>query len=549
VLFGASLLLRLLFWRATPDRDWGWSAYLKGDAPLWLEYARALQLGETFELGIPIHPPGTAWVASLVWDGVPAHVAVVRFAWVVLGALVPLLLFLAAERSFGLRAAALAGSLTAVATSLLVLSTTVCSETPYLVLTLASLYFVEDLLGEPRAGRLAAFSALSSVACLFRAEHLLFFLPALLFFALRWERPFRRAAAALVFFALPLVPWHLHAWSSIRRFNEEPRVLTPIEEKAVGAVEQALRYLPWDAEALRKRAELPGFARRTATAFVLATVGYRGGTEVHGSDFRILEEAFGSTPRRLGRFPFVTSYGPLNFALANHAGARGGFERAPLEARPPLTGGADRYPPFLVQGLPPPQLTFFYPPHLELFNDGYAIGWRWIASNPAAFARLAARKLAIFWSGAASGATGWFLSGRRRAVDMVTSGSRLWSIGVLLGAITGAVAGARRSALQPWLLFLASKVLVTLAFFGYARQGALIVPVLALLAALAVERWVPAATRLAPALLLTVALLAEAGRALARPEMRLDGQPVGASDPVPPDDPRAVELSVGRSRS
>src|SRR6185369_9011446 len=107
-----------------------------------------------------------------------------------------------------------------------------------------------------------------------------------------------------------------------------------------------------------------------------------GGREVRGEDFHILEDAFGYFPKPLRRFPFVSSYGPLNFYLANAPAARGGFDRSPLEAPPPLAGGRDRYPAFLVQGLPPERLTFVYPPHLHLFNDGYALGKKAIADHP-----------------------------------------------------------------------------------------------------------------------------------------------------------------------
>ena len=428
--FSASLLSRLLFWRATPDRDMAWTAYFQGDAPLWLDYARAIELGRPFELGLPIHPPGAAWLVALLWNGSPSGIPFLRFAWVVLGALVPLLVFLAAARSFPLRAAAVAGVLCAASTGLLVLSTSVNNETPYLVLVAGSLWFLEDLRGRAPTGRLAVWSALNAVACLFRVEHALFFALVLALFSVRWARAgapwaLRRAAASLFFFALPLVPWHASAWSAIARFNERPRPLTPVEERAVGGVEEATREVPWTPEAARMREELPGFARRTGAAFVLATAAHRGRTTIGVEEFRALDEAFGYVPRRLSRFPFVSAYGPLNFALANHADATGGFDRSPLSEPPGLAGGRTSYPAFLVQGLPPADLTFVYPPHLNLFNEGYAIGWGWIARHPADFVRLAFRKLAIFWEGAAAGFTGYNLpmglSGNRRAVDLVTA--------------------------------------------------------------------------------------------------------------------------------
>lgn len=564
-IFAAALAARILFWLATPDRAWGWTAYFKGDAPLWLEYARALELRNPFELGLPIHPPGAAWLVALLWNGLPSGVALLRFAWIAIGALVPLLVFLAANQSFGLRVATVAGVWTAVSTGLLVLSTSINNETPYLVLAVGSLWFTEDLRGRPTPGRLALWSAVNAVACLFRVEHLLFYFLALVFFAIGWvrndgARAAKWAAASLFFFALPLVPWHLSAWSAIRRFNEEPRRLTPVEESAVRAVEEVTSRFPWDAAGRRKSEELPAFLRRTATAFVVATVAYRGGQQIRGQDFRILEEAFGYFPRPLSRHPFLSSYGPLNFYLANNARVVGGFDRAPLEDPPPLEGGAGRYPPALVQSLPPQQLAFVYPPHLRLFNEGYSLGWEWIRRNPGEFAHLAVRKLSIFWSGAAMGFTGWNLppglSGPRRAVDMVAPENDPVSIGwrfaVLAICAAGLAAAWRHAALGPWLLFLASKVAATVLFFGYVRQGALVIPVVAVLAGLAAERWVPA--RLAPrdrgrvprfaAAVLLIGIGVEGARFFSRPLVQVDGLSAGEIDPFPPDEHRAHSIAI-----
>jgi hypothetical protein len=548
-IFAAALATRLLFWLATPDRAWSWTAYFKGDAPLWLEWARAIEIGSAFELGLPIHPPGAAYLVALLWNGQPSGIGFLRFAWVFLGAFVPLFVFLAAERSFGLRVAAFAGCWTALSGGLLVLSTSINNETPYLVLAIVAIGLTGGLRERPKAGRLALWSAVNGLACLFRVEHALFWILALGFLGVGWlarngSRSFRWAAASLFFFALPLVPWHLSAWAAIRRFNEVPRTLTPSEERAIAAVERPLAGLTWTPEAIREREHLPAFLRRTASAFVLATVAQRGGREVRAEDFRILDEAFGYRPRPLHRFPFVSSYGPLNFALANHAGATGGFDRSLLEEPPPLTGGAASYPTFLIQGLPPGDLAFVYPPHLELFNEGYSIGWKWILEHPGGFARLAAKKLAIFWSGAASGLTGWNLpmrqSGLRRSVDMVAPESdaiaRAWQIAILLGCLAGAIAGRRNRGLSPWLLFLATRLAVTVLFFGYARQGASAVPIVAVLLGLALEKWSPVrASRLAtPVLAIGVTL--EAARFVVKPEVRIDRTAIGDRDPHAPDE-------------
>ena len=527
---------------------------------MWLEWARAIELGTPFELGLPIHPPGAAYLVSLLWNGNATGIGFLRFAWVLVGALVPLAVFLAAERSFGIRVATLAGCWTAISSGLLILSTSINNETPYLVLAVGSLWFVEDLRERPTTGRLAAWAALNGIACLFRVEHVLFWILVLLFFAVGWlrrkgSRTVRWTATAAIFFALPLIPWHSTAWGAIRSFNEEPRRLTPTEERAVSDVEQRLAPIPWTPDARRERDRLPAFVRRTGSAFVLATVAHRGGREVRGEDFAILEQAFGYQPEPLHRFPFVSSYGPVNFALANNGKATGGFDRSPLAESPPLSGGPSSYPAFLVQGLPPADLAFVYPPHLRLFNEGYSVGWSWISQHPVDFARLAARKLAIFGSGAASGLTGWNLpmglSGPRRAVDAVSphgTPATAWRVVVLLACCAGILAGRRRAGLLPWLAFLATKIAVTVLFFGYVRMGATVIPVVAVLLAVAAQRWIPPRPlRFAFAILLLGVTL-EAVRLVAKPAIAIDGRPIRIADPFPPGDPveHRVDVSVLR---
>jgi hypothetical protein len=187
---------------------------------------------------------------------------------------------------------------------------------------------------------------------------------------------------------------------------------------------------------------------------------------------------------------------------------------------------------------------------LKLFNDGYSVGWDWIVQHPVDFSRLTARKLVIFWSGAASGLTSWNLpagfSGLRRPVDMVApdrgAPAAIWQVAVLLGCFAGMAAGRRNRALVPWLVFLATRIVATVLFFGYARQGATAIPIVTILLALALERWTPAhPSRLAiPVLVVGVTL--EAARFIMKPEVRLDGTAVGSRDPYPENEHDAHRL-------
>ena len=545
-LFVLAFAVRLLYWQATPDRTWPYSVAFKGDAPVWLQYAQALQRGLPVDLDLPIHPPGAGYLTAALWNGTAAGIGFVRFAWVGMGALVVLALHRALRRTFPATVAACAAGYAAVATGLVVLSSSINNETPYLLLVTASFAVLGGVDAPDSRVRLGLWGLLNGLACLVRVEHALFFALWLVFLAWRGRAAARRTATsvglAVAACALALVPWHAHAWSSVARFQDHPAPAGP-GDAGLRAMEASLAPLAWDPAAAAELERIPVFARRTSGLFVAATVAHRGGTTVRAEDFAILQDAFGYVPRPLARHPFVSIYGPLNFALANDPAATGGFRTAPLEALPPLRPSADRFPPALV-GPPPPELALVYPPHLRLVNDGYRIGLAHIASDPVRFARLAARKLAIFWSGAASGLTGYGVpagaTGLRRAVDMVAAeGLPATSFAIALLAVCawGAVLARGQAAAVPWLLFLASKVAVTIAFFGYARQGAAVIPVVALLGALAFERatraWPPARTRTVLVAAAGLCLLLEGARFLFPPALSIDGRPVTRGDPFP----------------
>ena len=112
---------------------------------------------------------------------------------------------------------------------------------------------------------------------------------------------------------------------------------------------------------------------------------------------------------------------------------------------------------------------------------------------------------------------------------------------------------------MPWLLLLATKVITTLAFFGYAREGAVVIPVFALLAGLVGARGIPRLARL-PArsnalpdagrwlralCALAVMLVALEGyRWYSEPSVTLDGRQVGVDSPFPEPDYEDRRLDV-----
>ena len=558
-LFLFAFVLRLLFWQATPDRSWAYSAYYQGDALVWLEYAAALRNDLPFAQDLPLRPPGNAYLVAMLWDGTQGGLSWLKLAWCLMGALSVPFLYKAARDAFGYPAALAVGLATAAASPLLIFATSINNETPYLFLVSLLLATFHRNGLSPSLPRLAGWGLLNALACLFRAEHLLFFLlatAALLFSSWRHDRigttPRRigkRLGVIAATAVLALLPWHLAAWSAARDWNRREPALPPDTEQAMAGFERQLSFLAWDAEAKAQEAALPAFIRRTMANFVAATVAWRGGREVRGTDFEILDQAFGSRPEPVSEFPLIALYGGLNFHLANPGDGSGGFSRAALEAKPPLEGGAERYPPVLVGGLPPNDLALTYPPHLEAVNRGYSLGFGWIADHPAAAAALVARKAAIFWSGAAPGLGGFNLplglSGERRKVDLVVprgalaTGYKL----VLLGfCLFGIYLNRRRLEAAGFFILLFTQLVASLAFFGYARLGGLAIPAVAAFAACGVAAlpWRFATlkekrlTRFALAAGFAL-LVAEVLRTVDSPLPHLDGVSTAQGDPFDPD--------------
>jgi hypothetical protein len=573
LLLGLALTTRVLFWQATADREWAYSAWYKGDAAVWLSYAEALHDDQPYELGLPLRPPGAAYLIAALWDGDESSLATVKAFWCLLGAVTVLLLYLILRRSFSFAVALTTGLLAAASTGLMILSTSLNNETPYLLLVVATIFLWHGMNQKPSIARLTIWSGLHALACLIRVEHALFFAASSLALVVIWMRAgsgrsalsqvARRVLIMAVVFILVCIPWHIKAWSAIHRFNTVPQPLSSPSEAMYYNLEQSLPPLTWSREAQHEREQLPAFCRRAASVFVAATVVHQGRQQVTAEDFGVLEQAFGYRPEPLSPAPFVALYGGLNFYLANNPHADGGFSLAPLDDPPPLTGGIESYPRALVQGLPPRNLSFAYPPHLQAVNQGYAKGWQWLSSNPGRAIQLIAGKLRAFWSGASLGLTGYNLplgmDGIRKRVDLVIPESNLgvglWQVAVLVLCSFGLVSSWRSPALLPWLLLLASKVVIIIPFFGYARHGASVIPVVLLLVCLAVQHL----SKLLKAglaeryrhrqALITIALVLvlggiELGRYLQQPTPHLDGRAIAAHDTFPVQDHEVRKVTV-----
>lgn len=539
-LFAIAWLVRALSAAALPDGAWPHALVYKGDVFEWLQSVASARAGSPEFAGLPLRPPGMVWLVDALWpDATSPDVTALGRTWRVVGALVAPLVYATARRDLSEATARAAGVLAAFATGPLLMTGALESETPYLALTTGAL-----AVGALDVRRGAAAGLLHGAACLLRVEHVVF---VVLLAGSRALEGRRRAAAALgVGFVVALAPWHVVAWGRARDVLEADAPRGAAAAAALERVEARAADVAWTPEAAAVRDAWPAVVRRTAAAFVADTVRHRGGQRVDVADLAILDEAFGARPRPWSSRFFVSMYGPLNVALSADPSAPDvGFTRGPLDARPPLTGGAARYPPDLVAGLPPSDLRLDYLPHLALFTgrDVSSLDALSVAASPRGL-----RRVAHAWRGAAMGVgilglpVG--LSGTRGAVDLLVSDGAWATLVAVVAAALAAVGAWRGGAgTRPWTLFVVAKLGTAAVAFGYARFGATAAPAVAVLAAAAVG---PLWTHRRVVVLALALLAVDVFVATVGVEATIDGRPVGATDPFPLDDhePRRVTLEA-----
>jgi len=174
-------------------------------------------------------------------------------------------------------------------------------------------------------------------------------------------------------------------------------------------------------------------------------------------------------------FALVTQYGPFNFALANHSSSDGSFDPVFPGSREPIE-----------------KIDLANPRHLDLYIHGYSRGLDYWIREPFGAARLIGRKLRLAAGGFSHGllSRDWpaGLVGVRRPVDaFVPKRSLLIPFWLTLG-VAGAWLAWRRNRTGTGLLLMVvnHRIVVTIAFFGYARGGALLFPIAALWGGLAI---------------------------------------------------------------
>jgi hypothetical protein len=111
-----------------------------------------------------------------------------KLAWSVFGAATVALFFLAVLRSFNYRVAVVAALAAAASTGLIILSTSLNNETPYLLLVITSFTLWEPIRRRPRLRVPLAWCVLHGLACLIRVEHVLFFALVSAYLVWAWAR-------------------------------------------------------------------------------------------------------------------------------------------------------------------------------------------------------------------------------------------------------------------------------------------------------------------------------------------------------------------------
>lgn len=93
LLFVLALGLRVLFLQTIPDAAGSYDPYYKGDTETWLDYAQAIQSSRPFDLGIPLRPPGVAYVVAFLWNGQESGLLFLKLIWSIFGAAAVALFF------------------------------------------------------------------------------------------------------------------------------------------------------------------------------------------------------------------------------------------------------------------------------------------------------------------------------------------------------------------------------------------------------------------------------------------------------------------------
>lgn len=402
--FCLALLLRWLYLQASPDRHWPFSIFFYGDARFFHAYALDQARGLPERAALPYHPPLFPWALGLLY----------RVLGEPQGSAYPYKLALALLNS----------------------ATVALTWVWWRRLLGTGWSLVGALLFASSFGWLVLSTTYSNEVLY------ALFLSATCALVLRHREGPGWGAAVLLGAVMGLGSLtraeHLYLWPFLLAYAWLYRGTTPLPALA----------LRWGAAV-------------AVCALVLAP------QAVHNA--RVLRDINARTPglEPLPELAPVTVYGPINFAMANHATATGGFTPDAVNRL-----GQDGH------------LDVANPSQRHLLLHGYTEGLSWMRQHPGDAARLLGAKLDRWLDGLSLGfgasnlPSG--LSGNRAPVDLFVPEGRWlkWPLVLLL------LAGAGLSLLRPWRAFslftlvLLHRALITLAFFGYTRGLLAIFPAL-----------------------------------------------------------------------
>lgn len=424
----AATIERWWFPRAWDEAGLAASRFYSGDARAYLSYAAALAGGETFDNGVPFHPPGWPLVLSLVFRALgwsadsPLDALTIKHVVAILSGVSVGLSALLALALAGRAAMVIVSFLGTFHFGHMVQAASPNSEPLYGFLLVGVLLCgFWCMRTQSHVGFSLGWGVLAGFTILVRAEFA--FCVALLAIAgvTLGARPARRPVACfLMGVVLALVPTTIVNWKNLDDFN------------------------------------------RTRE---------------------------GRMPGPLPRFAPVTGYGAFNFANANHSAARGGFN-FDLPSLLPPDGDDNPANPELADMTEAGLLDLSRPVVYRAYVDGYQMGLAWLALHPAQAVTLLQSKLSITTSmfdyGYFIDNRPVAVRGTRRPVDQIDLGTS-WLTFVHLGlALFGAVLACRSG----WSILLLAPVLTMLAssalFFGYVRLGVAYLPVVWILQAMAI---------------------------------------------------------------
>ena len=409
----AAFLERWWFGRAWGEQGSLTSAFYYGDAPRFTSYAIAILKGESFDNGIPFHPPG--W--PLVLAGFLRLAGAAHNGDVVIP--------VAAVRLFLAATSALAVGVTTVV-----------------------------------AWQMSGFGAMLAVAVLapFHFGHIV-----------EGTVPNSEALYSL---GVAAFMWAMRRWLS----DDGDRFRAPLagiiggctllvraEFLAALAIAAAAGWA-WGG---RRRRDLPAFAIAAALVLLPTTVWHWRTLSAFNMAHR------GAVAGPLPRFAPVTSYGPFNFAMANHEDADGG----PNRDHPMLDACSQETDVRLSAG----ELDLACPQVYDLYVHGYRIGAAWLLSHPFDALALMRRKAAYTFGFLAHGygiddlPAG--VDGVRRRVDMLDPDNAVL-FPFHVGLIVAGFIALRRRRVAIWTIVapLGALVGATFLFYGYVRVGVAYLP-------------------------------------------------------------------------